>query len=649
MKRTANLARSLAEDVADDFTVMDTILVGLRERVQRDGTDPAALDRLRALIKVRLAALPMVHSLLLLDADGRLLVSGDGVLPRGMNMAASPVFLHHRNSTSPDLFVGPPVRNILDGRWVIKVSRRVNNADGSFAGIVVACMTTDFLQQRFATFDIGPHGQIWMLSRDGLGVAFSPPAPGFTGRDLSHGPLYASVLKDGNQGAFEADSPIDGIRRLSGFHRVPGTPLTVAVGRSKADVLLGWWESAVSHALGLLIVLALIYDLGWRLASRMAEAEDARALLEQTVGQLSESERRLIIANQRLEMAEQIAHVGHWQIDLLNGDAITWSDEVHRIHGHDPASFRPDMKSGIEAFHPDDRPAVRAAIKHTLVTGEPFVFDLRLVRQDGDIRIVRSRGIRQDDASGRPCKMFGVFMDVTDQKEAEQCLLQARKDAEAANRALATANDALETMAMQDALTGLANRRHFNAALDAEYANAAAAAGPLSLILVDIDRFKAYNDLYGHLAGDACLRAVAQAIAGVAATQPGAVACRYGGEEIALLLPHYHEACAMIVAKQIAKAVRHLGICHAGSERGLVTISAGVAALGPGQPVALAAELVEHADQALYAAKASGRDCVLSASAFARAPIERARKDRRVSAPILRLVESSPSPAHCVA
>jgi len=193
---------------------MDTILIGLRERVVHDGVGQAALERMRNLMKTRLAALPMIHSMLILDADGRLLISGDGVLPPGMTMAKTATFQHHRNSTSLDIFVGPPIRNILDGRWVIKISRRVDNIDGSFAGVVIACVTTDFFQHLFSTFDVGRHVVILIARREGVGLARSPAIPDFAGRDISRTGLFTTILQAGHQADFDVTSPLDGTIHL---------------------------------------------------------------------------------------------------------------------------------------------------------------------------------------------------------------------------------------------------------------------------------------------------------------------------------------------------------------------------------------------------------------------------------------------------
>jgi diguanylate cyclase (GGDEF)-like protein len=144
----------------------------------------------------------------------------------------------------------------------------------------------------------------------------------------------------------------------------------------------------------------------------------------------------------------------------------------------------------------------------------------------------------------------------------------------------------------------------------------------LGMILVDVDNFKQFNDLYGHPAGDACLKAIARSMPPLL-NRPGDIAARYGGEEIALLLPGTTLAGARGLAERVAYAVRKLAIPHAGSPHGIVTISAGVEAFVPVRDVDTAALLVEHADLALYAAKRAGRDTVLNFSeCTAEAPLD---------------------------
>ena len=610
---TTHLARSLSDDVSGVFRTMDTILIGLRERVAVDGTTPAALQRLNSFLKDRVAALPMLHSLLIVGADGHLLVSSADATPPGLDMSKSPTFQHHRDNADLGLFIGPPVRNIIDGHWVIKISRRVNHTDGSFAGVVVACVATAFFQDLVGTFDVGKHGVILLATRTGVAIARAPFLTDLPTRNLSSGPLFRQILPFGDHANFEGTSPLDGTLRLGSFHGVAGTPIVVVVALSKVALLAGWWKTVVVHVTGIGLVLALIYELGRRLALRIGERERSRELLQDAFSRLTQSERHLTAANHRLGMAEQIAEIGHWNIDLANGYALTWSAEVYDIHGVDPACFIPNLDNAIAAYHPDDRQHIAQAVNRTIETGEPFQTDLRLVRPDGTVRIVRSRGIRQCDSEGHELALFGVFIDVTDQKNAEEELLRAHAEAEAANQALAEANRALEAIALQDALTGLANRRRFDSALDHEFHHAARTSIPLALVLMDVDNFKSYNDIYGHPAGDLCLRTIAEAIAPFA-SRPGDVASRYGGEELALLLPACGEDDATLIAHRITRAIRDLALPHAGSATGIVTLSAGVAALVPTYGSDLPASLVSCADEALYAAKRGGRDRALAHS-----------------------------------
>jgi diguanylate cyclase (GGDEF)-like protein len=176
----------------------------------------------------------------------------------------------------------------------------------------------------------------------------------------------------------------------------------------------------------------------------------------------------------------------------------------------------------------------------------------------------------------------------------------------AAEAALTEAAGRLAVMAATDGLTGLANRRQFDQNLEQEWRRAIRSGMPLALLLLDADQFKAYNDREGHQAGDQVLRRIAGAIRATV-LRPADAGARYGGEEFSVLLPETEAEGAMIVAERIRAAVEALGIPHAGSASGQVTVSIGVAALHPqaGQDPAL---LVKAADAALYEAKHDGRN-----------------------------------------
>jgi diguanylate cyclase (GGDEF)-like protein len=167
-------------------------------------------------------------------------------------------------------------------------------------------------------------------------------------------------------------------------------------------------------------------------------------------------------------------------------------------------------------------------------------------------------------------------------------------------------NEELEKMSHTDSLSGLANRRSFDDALDDEWERMKRERQPLSLLFVDVDHFKRYNDAYGHREGDACLRAVGRSLA-ACSTRPSDLAARYGGEEFVLLLPNTDARTAQNIAERVLEAVDALNIPHVDSPTAEhVTVSVGVASapVGTGRE---ARHLVETADACLYRAKNEGR------------------------------------------
>jgi diguanylate cyclase (GGDEF)-like protein len=176
-------------------------------------------------------------------------------------------------------------------------------------------------------------------------------------------------------------------------------------------------------------------------------------------------------------------------------------------------------------------------------------------------------------------------------------------------RALIAINDRLTVIASIDMLSGLANRRGFQSRLDFEWMKAQQHDGELSLMMIDVDHFKLFNDTYGHPEGDACLTRLGEALSAIAAETMG-FAGRYGGEEFCLLLPNTDAARALEIGEMVRAAVQDLAMPHATSSHQTVTVSVGVASTRPNvdhHP----GDLVEAADAALYAAKHRGRNAVV--------------------------------------
>ncbi|OFA00930.1 sensor domain-containing diguanylate cyclase [Duganella phyllosphaerae] len=188
------------------------------------------------------------------------------------------------------------------------------------------------------------------------------------------------------------------------------------------------------------------------------------------------------------------------------------------------------------------------------------------------------------DASGKLLAVVETLRDVTDEKRAQI---------------------ALEQLATRDGLTGLANRRCFDDTLHAEWQRALRQQQPLSLLMVDVDNFKQYNDAYGHLGGDECLQRIATAVANEMRTND--LVARYGGEEFAVILPNQSLKGAAIVAERIRCRVEQLHLPNLGSQPHVVTVSIGAATALPSHDTE-PSQLVATADSALYRAKHMGRN-----------------------------------------
>ena len=202
---------------------------------------------------------------------------------------------------------------------------------------------------------------------------------------------------------------------------------------------------------------------------------------------------------------------------------------------------------------------------------------------------------------------WAIWIHRTMKREAELLRLVQERTTE-----LEAANARLETLSYADALTGVANRRAFERALDVEWRRGIRSHEPLTLLLIDIDHFKGFNDAYGHQAGDTCLATVAEAL-GACVRRAADCVARYGGEEFAALLPATDVAGGRAIAERMRAAVEALQLASTAGEGGIVTVSIGYAtihATDSNDP----ADLVAAADAALYEGKRLGRNRVAVAA-----------------------------------
>ena len=284
----------------------------------------------------------------------------------------------------------------------------------------------------------------------------------------------------------------------------------------------------------------------------------------------------------RLDLAIGSAAAALWELDVRSGGFI-WEQQAAEVLGVAAGPLPADAAALAAVAHPDDAGAVASALQQL---GDVGVCEVGLrVGQGAGQRHLSLRGrVLDRDLRGRALRAVGLVLDVTAEKAMEEQMLR---------------------MVMSDALTGVPNRRAFDQALRGEWRRCTRALDPLSMIMVDIDDFKRFNDTFGHLVGDAALIAVARALA-ASLHREGDLLARFGGEEFAVVLPGVDETGALLVAEALVEAVRAVTVRQAGGWR--LTVSVGAASWTPGSARGTSMELVDRADRALYAAKAAGKD-----------------------------------------
>jgi diguanylate cyclase (GGDEF)-like protein/PAS domain S-box-containing protein len=248
---------------------------------------------------------------------------------------------------------------------------------------------------------------------------------------------------------------------------------------------------------------------------------------------------------------------------------------------------------GVDMFHPEDREMARGVLEGLKNGALTQNFRYRALHKDGSFRWLEASVTGFLDPESRYTAGYvATVRDIAEQKKIEDLLASEYRQ--------------LSEVAALDELTGIANRRTFNQIMEKEARRHKRSTQNLSLLLIDVDYFKQFNDLYGHLRGDTCLQAIAATLKQSLRRDADLVA-RFGGEEFVILLPMTEIEGAEVIARKILKAVLALGIPHSGSPLGVVTVSVGITCGSTGIPLDQIA-LLDQADRALYQAKNSGRN-----------------------------------------
>ncbi len=570
-----NLLDALSQDIARNIEIYDLSLQGVVEGLAEPGLSDLT-SRFKDLVLFdRAASAKDLGAILVLDRDGKV-VRGSRPEALGADFSDREYFLAQKAAPEQGLFISAPFRRRVTGSdEVIALSRALKDPDGAFAGIVVGTLRLDYFRRLFSRADLGPHGVVNLLRIDGASLMRVPFDPAQVGTNFFKSANFQRFLRSPS-GTFTGKAVSDGVDRIYSFTHVGDLPLVMSVAFAEGDVFAVWRTKAavIIAALAILCSIAAALSVGLsRQMRRTARVEEALSRSDAQYRLIADHAQDVIL---RLDRSLRHAYVSPAVVLMLGYAA-------EELIGRPLA----------EIVHPEDWPGVAVLICASQADGTNIGATCRLRHGDGHHLWVEGRYSPVAEDGG----FIVVVRDITLRKQAEE--------------QLEVLNAELVRLARSDALTGLPNRRAFDETLDREWRRAARDAGVVSLLLLDVDRFKGYNDRYGHQEGDVCLRAVAEAVQDCI-RRPGDLVARYGGEEMALVLPGTDETGAARVAERVRAAVERLALPHLGNAGcgSVVTVSLGCATARPASDPDGMASLVPDADARLYEAKRLGRNRV---------------------------------------
>lgn len=231
---TSNMARALAAQGEGSIRIVDTVLASVVERIESDPAS-AASPRLRAYLMDTVRSVPELHGLFVYGADGKWLATSLPTPVQGNN-ADREYFQYHLNNTDRRVHIGAPVRSKSTGVWILPVSRRLGNPDGSFAGVVLGSMRVDFFAELYDSFDVGKSGAIFLSRADGTLVYRRPFNAALPGSMIT-GPVFQLYRENGPVGSAMLRSKIDNVERLYSYRQMDSFPLFVGSAQSKDEIL----------------------------------------------------------------------------------------------------------------------------------------------------------------------------------------------------------------------------------------------------------------------------------------------------------------------------------------------------------------------------------------------------------------------------
>lgn len=563
-------AKLLSEHATLSITTAGLVMAEVKADLHRKGLEALAADpEYWQSLRAMLARTPQLSSLIVVDTQGRVRLSSV-VFPPPLEISVADRDYFQAHAKGEHHHIGETLTGRSSGEQLIPVSIRLSDGAGGFAGVMLATLDTRYFQDFYTNVREELDLRIGMFRRDGAMLLLDPPLP--AGQTPYSREVVSDAFLAGQTHTWINDSPVDGVKKITSYRILDDYPIAVTVAYDYQAFLAGLYPAFLRNT-----IIFLVFGTGIALAAHLIRRSMRTA----------ESARRGELKTSRL--CQAIA------CNLPNGHVEVFDHELRyvfadgrfggEVAGH---SLPQTLGRTIFQIHPPEVSDVLAPLCRLALEGHESEAEVAF---DGNTYKVITVPIEVE--AGQTGQGLALFQNITALKETQR---------------------ALENLSRTDGLLGIANRREFDRVLEQEWRRALRDPQPLSLLLIDIDCFKTYNDTYGHLAGDACLRQVAKAVK-EAVVRPGDLVARYGGEELAVLLPITDPAGAQCVAERVQQRLAEEAIPFPASPvAALVTVSIGIGALQPDAEM-LPAALITEADNALYAAKRGGRNRTYRAAA----------------------------------
>ncbi len=552
--------------------------------------------------------------------ENGLLLINDYTPPAGYDPTTRPWY-RAALATRPETSICLPYQEAKTKEWLVSTSRALQQADGGYGGVVAVDCSIDQVMKLIA--QPGDYGSEFSFVLDRSGKVIMPPDQSLLGKAPPERPEFLPP-----HGKGDLTYRVGQVSYLAHASLSPATGWTVVTAVEKREILrpiiwqvllmlglIGVIAGAVGFVQSILLGRLLsrpLVELSRKIKATIAGEELAGeeyiypnnefGIMAREIGQLAE--KALSAKALELQASEEIyktilmASPDDITIADLSGRIIMVSMAATKIFGY-ALEEAPGM-SVMDFIVPEDHERAQANIVRMIRENYHGPNEYRAIRKDRSRFDIEVNNALIRDQQGKPVRMVLIVRDITSRKKAERQIQELVQQ-------LKIERDLYHSNSLTDSLTGLANRRYFDNALRAEFARHQRLGSQLSLIMMDVDYFKKYNDHYGHLAGDECLRELARTLKSVGARAQDIVA-RYGGEEFAVILPDTDDQGALVLAERIRESVLMLGLPHTESDISeFVTISLGIASVAD-RHLTDGAQLVALADQAMYKAKNSGRN-----------------------------------------